>query len=211
MSDRRTLFAFSAFFSIPLLAFLAAAQGGASKPPAPPPVPADVKKQFVAMMDKASAPTEKHKLLAALVGDFEQATEVRMGPGEPMRTHSFSTASWVMGGRFVRVESASAPDEEAKGERMNVYGYDPAAKKFTLWGIESFNLTAYSATGDYDEAKKEFVFDGERDAPTGGKSPFRWTLRLGEGGTILQTISMKTPNSKELVPVVTVKHTPRKK
>ena len=34
----------------------------------------------------------------------------------------------------------SAPDEELKGERMNVYGYDPAAKKFTLWGIETFGL-----------------------------------------------------------------------
>jgi hypothetical protein len=178
-----------------------ARQGGSS----------DVKRQFVAMMDRASAPTDKHKLLNPLVGDFEQATEVHLGPGEPMRTHSLSTAAWVMGGRFVRVDSASAPDEEAKGERMNVYGYDPVAKKFTLWGIESFNLTAYNATGDWDEAKKEFVFDGEREAPTGGKSPFRWTLQLGEGGSITQTIAMKTAGAKDYVTIVTVKHTPRKK
>jgi hypothetical protein len=171
----------------------------------------DVKRQFVAMMERASAPTEKHKLLNPLVGDFEQATEVHMGPGEPMRTKSFSTAKWVMGGRFVRVDSESAPDEEAKGERMNVYGYDPVAKKFTLWGIESFNLTAYSATGDYDEAKKEFVFDGERESPTGGKAPFRWTLKIGDGGSIEQTIAMKMAGAKDFTPVVTVKHTPRKK
>jgi hypothetical protein len=193
------------------LAILAAAQSGSPKTQAPSNAASDAKRQFMAMMDKASAPTEKHKLLGALVGDFEQATEVRMGPGEPMRTHSFSTAAWVMGKRFVRVDSASAPDEEAKGERMNVYGYDPAAKKFTLWGIESFNLASYSATGEYDEAKKEFVFDGEREDPTGAKSPFRWTMQLGEGGSILQTISMKMSASEGLVPVVTVKHTPRKK
>jgi hypothetical protein len=193
---------------VSLLALFAAAQSGSSRAPAGA---SDAKKQFIAMMDKASAPTEKHKLLAALVGDFEQATEVRMGPGEPMRMHSFSTAAWVMGKRFVRVDSASAPDEEAKGERMNVYGYDPAAKKFTLWGIESFNLASYSATGDYDEAKKEFVFDGEREDPSGAKSPFRWTLALGSGGSILQTISMKMSATEGLVPVVTVKHTPRKK
>jgi hypothetical protein len=170
----------------------------------------DAKRQFAAMMEKLSAPTESHKLLEPLVGKFDQVTEVKVGPGDPMRTKSVGTGSWVMNGRFVRVDSVSAPDEELKGERMNVYGYDPAAKKFTLWGIESFGLTAYSATGEYDAATKTFTFDGERDAPGGGKSPFRWTMKIGDGGTIAQTISVKAPGGDAMVPMVTVTHTRRK-
>jgi len=183
-------------------------QAAPSKP-APSGAQADPKRQFAERMEKLSAPTESHKLLEPLVGKFDQATEVRMGPGDPMRTKAIGTGTWVMGGRFVRVDSASAADEELKGERMNVYGYDPAAKKFTLWGIESFGLTAYSATGDWDAATKTFTFDGERDAPGGGKSPFRWTLEVGDGGNITQKISVKTPGSDAMVPVVTVTHSRR--
>ena len=171
---------------------------------------ADAKQQFAAMMEKLSAPTESHRLLEPLVGTFDQLTEVKMGPGESMRSKSVGTASWVMGKRFVRVDSASTPDEELKGERMNVYGFDPAVRKFTLWGIESFGLTAYSATGDYDAATRTFTFDGERDAPGGGKSPFRWTMKIGDAGTITQTISVKMTGSDAMAPVVTVTHTRRK-
>ncbi len=172
--------------------------------------PKQMKQQFAAMMEKLSAPTDAHKLLEPLVGTFDQLTEVKMGPGDPMKSKSVETGSWVMGKRFVRVDSASSPDEELKGERMNVFGYDPAAKKYTLWGIESFGLTAYSGSGDYDAATKTFTFDGERDAPGGGRSPFRWTMKLGDGGSITQTISVKMTGSDAMAPIVTVTHTRRK-
>ena len=191
--------------SLVVLALLALSSGGTPSVPQ-----TEAKRQFAEMMEKLSAPTESHKLLEPFVGKFDQATEVKMGPGDPMRTKAVGTGVWTMGGRFVRVDSASAPDEELKGERMNVYGYDPAARKFTLWGIESFGLTAYSATGDYDAATKTFTFDGERDAPGGGKSPFRWTMKVGDGGIIAQTISTKMAGTDAMVPIVTVTHTRRK-
>jgi hypothetical protein len=169
----------------------------------------DRKKQYAAAVEKSSAPTEQHKALAPLVGSFDIATEARMGPGEPMRMHGVGTGAWTMGGRFVRMDSAAAPDEEVKGERMNVFGYDPAAKKYTLWGIESGSLTAYSATGDYDAASKTLTFDGERDGPGGGKMPFRWTLKALDGGGLAQSILMKPPGAPDLVEVVSVKYTPR--
>jgi hypothetical protein len=194
-------------FCVVLLAF---GQAAPSKAPASSESPSESKRQFATMMEKLSAPTESHKLLEPLVGSFDQTTEVRTGPGEPMRTKAVGTGTWTMGGRFVRVDSTSAPDEELKGERMNVFGYDPAAKKFTLWGIESFGLTAYSATGDWDAATKTFTYDGERDAPGGGKSPFRWTMKVGDGGTLTNTISMRMPGSDAMVPVVTVTYTRRK-
>src|SRR4051794_21781634 len=88
-----------------------------------------MKRRFLEMVQRTSAPTEQHRALAALVGDFDEATEVPLGPGEPMRARGVSHGRWVMGGRFVEVDGAAAPDEPLKGERMVVYGYDPAAKK----------------------------------------------------------------------------------
>jgi hypothetical protein len=198
------------WFGIALIALAPAALSLSLATSTPQTDPKQAKQQFAAMMEKLSAPTESHKLIEPLVGTFDQLTEVKMGPGDPMRSKSVETGTWTMGKRFVRVDSVSAPEEELKGERMNVYGYDPAAKKFTLWGIESFGLTSYSATGDYDGATKTFTFDGERDAPGGGRSPFRWTMKIGDGGTITQTISVKMTGSDTMAPVVTVTHTRRK-
>jgi hypothetical protein len=37
--------------------------------------------------------------------------------------------------------------------------------------------------------------------------PFRWTLKLLDGGVIAQTILLQFPGAKEMVPCVTVTHT----
>ena len=168
----------------------------------------DMKQQLAAMAEAASAPTDAHRALAMLVGRFDEITEVRMGPGEPMRAHSVCTAQWVMGGRFVRLESSAAPDEELKGDRLVVYGYDPAAKKYTLWNVESGSLTAVTALGDYDSTSKTLTFVGERDQSGVGKVPMRWVLRAEAGGVIAQTIALKFPGAPDFVQVVSVRRTP---
>src|SRR5262245_60524149 len=116
--------------------------------------PSSMKKRFAEAAQAQSAPTAEHKALAPLVGDFDQQTEVRIGGGEPMKAHSIAHGQWIMDGRFVRMDSASAPDEELKGERMLVYGFDPSSKKYTLWGIETTSLSAFTAEGSYDPTTK---------------------------------------------------------
>jgi hypothetical protein len=168
----------------------------------------EMKKQF-ADAARASAPTPEHKALAPFVGDFDQATEVRMGPGEPMKAHSIAKGEWVMDGRFVKIDSHSAPDEELKGDRITVYGYDPVLKKYTLWTIDSMSSTASIGEGTYDPHSKTFTFDGERAGPGNSRARFRWTLKIDDAGVIAQEIAMKM--GENYTPVVTVKHTPRKK
>src|SRR5437763_14016846 len=73
--------------------------------------PADQrKKQFAAMAARSGQPTEQHKLLAPFVGHFDQVSAVKMGPGEPITFHAIGTGTWIMGSRFVRLDSTSAPD-----------------------------------------------------------------------------------------------------
>jgi hypothetical protein len=167
-----------------------------------------MKKQF-AEGSRATAPTPEHKALAPFVGDFDQTTEVRMGPGEPMKVHSIAKGEWVMDGRFVKIDSHSAPDEELEGDRITVYGYDPLMKRYTLWTIDSMSSTASIGEGTYDPKSKTFTFDGEREGPAASKARFRWTLKIDDTGAIAQEIAMKTGES--YTPVVTVKHTPKKK
>jgi hypothetical protein len=175
------------------------------------PSQSELKKQFAEMAEKASAPTEEHKRLAALVGEFDQAVEVRMGPGEPLKSHVLATGEWSMGGRFVQITARSAPEEELKGERLTIYGYDTRANKYTMWTIESTATFAVEATGDFDAATKTFTFEGERYGQGPGKVPFEWVLRLQDGGAFTQEILMKPAQGEKAVPVVVVKNTPRRR
>jgi Protein of unknown function (DUF1579) len=170
------------------------------------PSPAEAKRKFAETIEKASAPTEAHKVLGALVGDFDQRILVSMGRGEPMKSHSVGKGQWIMGGRFVQFNSTSAPDEEVKGDRLVIFGYDPNVRKYTLWNIESMSLTATAASGDYDQASKTFTFDGEREEHS-AKTPFRWTMKVQPDGSIAQEILMKFPNSSDYTPVVGVTYT----
>ena len=189
---------------------------GLSKPTfaqAPPPAStaqSELKKKFAEMSEKGSAPGEQHKALAAFVGDFDQISEVRMGPGEPMKANAIGKGHWTMGGRFVEFRSESARDEELKGERLLIYGYDPAIKKFTLYNLDSGSLVATTAIGEYDAASKTFTFEGEKDQPGAGKHPFRWVLKVQKSGEIDQQILVKM-GERGFVPVVSVKHIPRAK
>jgi hypothetical protein len=148
----------------------------------------EVKQRFAAAVERASAPTEQHKALNALVGDFDETVEVHLGPGEPMRVHGSSKGQWIMGGRFVKLEGTADADEQLKGDRLVIYGYDPAATKYTLWQVESSSLSSTSATGDYDAATKTFTFDGTRSGPGGAPLAFRWVLKVADDGSMAQTI-----------------------
>jgi hypothetical protein len=193
-----------------LLAGALAAAGSSQPPPAGGTSQSELKRNFAAMVEKASTPTEHHKALAALVGEFDQASAVRLASGATMTANAVGTGRWIMGGRYVEVRSASAPGEELKGERLLIYGYDPAARKYTLCNFDSGSLTATMATGDYDAAAKTFTFDGERGQPGAGKMSFRWVLKVQDGGVIDQQILVRA-GERGFAEVVSVKHTPKAK
>jgi hypothetical protein len=182
----------------------------AQTPPAAGTSQRDSKRRFAAMIEKTSAPTEHHKALAPFIGEFDQVSEVRMQSGDTMKSHAVGTGRWIMGQRYVEVRSISAPDEELKGERLLIYGYDPAARKYTLCNFDSGSLAATTATGEYDASSRTFTFDGERGRPGAGTISFRWVLKVGSGGVIDQQILVKA-GDKGFTEAVSVKHTPRAK
>ncbi|HVP13806.1 MAG TPA: DUF1579 family protein [Phycisphaerae bacterium] len=171
----------------------------------------ELKKRYAEMVERTSGPTDQHKSLKAFVGKFDQVSEVRMGSGDPMLTHSIAKGRWIMGERFVKVDCESAPDEELKGSRMLIYGYDPQAKRFTLLNLESMSLTALTLLGDYDAESKTFTFEGERGQTGGEKVPVRWVIKVRDDGALDQQILMKPPGTEDFTQVVKIKYTPRSK
>ena len=198
-----TLVAGVAVFSV-----LAQPQSGAQ----PPTTAAEKKKMIVAAMATLPGPSDQHKLLSPFVGEFDMVTELSVGEGDAISFHAVEKGQSIMGGLFVKVESTSAPDEELKGDRLIVYGFDPYTKKYTMWGVESQNPTSITATGDFDPATKTFTFEGEvTQPPAGEKLPFRWIVHVKDDGSMEQQIQMRPAAGEDFQKVVGVLHTPKKK
>lgn len=168
----------------------------------------EVKKMFNDMIDRTKLPAEAHEALGLLVGDFATVSEVHVDPppAEPMVARAHTTGKWILNGLFVEVNAAADADEAMKGERMLVYGYDPIAKKYTLWQIESGNMTATEARGDYDSAAKTLTFEGERDMGQRGKLALRWTIRAEPDGSLDQKITVRAPGAEQFTEFVHVTH-----
>jgi len=163
-----------------------------------------MKKQFLAMSERVGPPTEEQHQLDVFVGTFELHTNVDMGSGRVMRVHGTAVGEAILDGRFVEVDAAAAPDEELKGERKNVFGWDPTSKEFTLWGIESRNNLAYTARGTFDASEKTFTFEGELPQADGSAMPFLWVFQISPDGSIDQEIDVQLPGASDYAHMVDV-------
>lgn len=191
-------------FWLPLTILAAYSIHSIAQQKSPPPTEAEAKKLFSDMMERGAVLTDAHKALGAFVGEFDLRSEVLMGP-TPIHAHGISKGTAIMGGRFVKIEGANAPDEELKGERLMVFGYDPSLKKYTVWQVETGSLAAITGLGDFDAATKTFLFEGELP----NKIPYHWSFKVEEGG-IQGGIDMKLPGQGDYAREVNVKWTRKK-
>ncbi len=184
---------------------------GQPQQPAPSaqPTPSDIKKQMNAMNENSRMPVEQHEALNLLAGEFDAHTEMHLGNGEAITVNATTNSHWVVGGRFLEMESVSAPGEDLKGERIVMYGYDPTAKNYTMWQVETSNPTAATATGDYDASTKTFTFTGKRAVAGMGALPFKWVLKSLDKGAVEQTIQVQMPGAADYQEVVKVTYTPK--
>lgn len=155
------------------------------------------KKEMVEMMAAKGQPTEAHKRLEAMVGEFETTLAMTMGPGAPsMTARSTAKGRWVLGGRFIEMTTEPAPDEEFRMSSISYFGYDARIGKYFWWGIDSSDTYSVFAEGEYDEATKSLVLYGENFEPDlGGKVPFRTTIGLGGPAAYTLDVAFEMPEA----------------
>lgn len=206
---RKLIIAASAFVAgVTVYSVIAQPQAEAPKPKVSA---ADKKKAYAAKVAQLPGPSEQHKLLASLIGDFEVVTDLVVDGPDTVKFHGIEKGESYLGGLFVKIESHAAPEEEVKGERLVMYGYDPNINKYTMWQIESFNPNAITATGTYDAATKTFTFIGDVHQTATAKTPFHWILHILDNGAIEHQIQIPLDESGKFQKVVGMLHTPIKK
>lgn len=117
---------------------------------------------------KAGTPGEAHKVLDALVGDFEATVKFWMTPDdEPMEFAGSLRREWVLDGHFVK-ETVKADTPFGPFEAIGFTGYNNIDGQYESIWLENDSTALTFSSGTYDQDKKElFMMSKSRDPVTG--------------------------------------------
>ena len=166
---------------------------------AAPPMPAGFDPAKMAEAKIKGAPSEHHKVLDSLAGDWNHTVTWKMGPdAAPQQSQGTNTNQWIMGGRFLQSESQG----QMMGEPfhgMGILGYDNVKEEYTSVWIDDMSTGMMSSTGQYDEASKTISEKGTFSCPmTGEKNmEYRAEWKITDPNQYSYSMYQKGPDGRE--------------
>jgi hypothetical protein len=132
-----------------------------------------------AMMEewmKLSSPSDGHKRLDALVGEWKTTQKMWMeGPqGPSVETQGTSTSKWILGGRFIHQEDSNimkfpGPDgkmSELPFSGVGMTGYDNYRNIYNGVWVDSMGTVMLTFKGVASQDGKTITMYGEMDEPS---------------------------------------------
>lgn len=128
-------------------------------------------------------PGAGHKLLDAMIGEWETTTRVTGMPD----TKGSATFEWILGGRFVEAR-ASGTFMGSPIESRSLYGFDNYKKHYLLTHMDSMSTHMLHADGKAERDQSAIHFYGRMDEWMDGTLKHnRYTLRFdGKDRMVLQ-------------------------
>ena len=130
-------------------------------------------------MLKAGAPTENHKALEPLDGEWSTEVKVWMAPdAPPQESTGTCKRKWILEGRFLE-ETVTGKFLGRAYHGRGLLGYDNLKKQYTTVYVDSMSTGIVTMLGTLDKAGKTFTYTGEYDDPLTGKpKKARWIVRI---------------------------------
>lgn len=121
-------------------------------------------------MAEAGQPGPDHAWMGFMVGSWNVATKMWMGPGEPQTSEARMETRWHMGRRFLRSEySGELSGQDFRGEAT--MGFDNTTQQYkTVW-ID--NMSTHILRGEGTREGGVITVTGTNHMPTMGAIPFR--------------------------------------
>ncbi|HWP91425.1 MAG TPA: DUF1579 domain-containing protein [Thermodesulfobacteriota bacterium] len=153
-----------------------------------------------AMMEKwkeYATPNENHKVLGALVGDWDYTVKWWMTPdGEPEVSTGTSEVEWIMGGRFIQYE-VEGTSMGQPFEGLGITGYDNEKKQYRSVWIDNMGTGIMTASGSYDPNTKTITDQGTFSCPAEGEKAFRAVTKIVDNNNFTYEWYMNGPDGKE--------------
>ena len=164
--------------------------------------------QMMEMVMKLAGPSEEHKILESLVGEWNTDVALWMAPGiEPMRFNGETTNEMILGGRFLLSQGHSG-EGDMYTETLWILGFDRRHEYYTLIGMDTWGTYHITSVGEYDAKTKILTMSGEVDDPLLGMERFRTVLHFeGAGKYTVEMIMLDTAPGVEEFKMLELVHT----
>lgn len=153
-----------------------------------------------AMMEKwkeFATPNENHKLLDALVGNWDYTIKWWMSPdGEPEVSKGISEIQWIMGARFIQ-HKVQGTSMEQPFEGMGIMGYDNEKKEYQSVWIDNMGTGIVKGTGNFDPDTKTLIEQGTFSCPAEGEKSYRGVTKIIDRDHFTYEWYMAGPDGKE--------------
>ena len=120
---------------------------------------------MMAAMKEWAAPTDEHKLLKHMAGEWDCTTSFNVGGPEPITGTGHTVAQTVLGGRYVTQHFTMPDFMGMEFEGMGAVGYDKAKGKFVNVWMDNFGTGFMTMEGTYDEDSDTLTWTGEAVYP----------------------------------------------
>lgn len=177
-----------------------AADEAKSKPAA---MPAGMDEAAMQKMMALGSPSENHKLLESLVGEWTHTVTMKMQPDAPAQESSgTNTNKWIMDGRFIQEEASGSMDMGGKSQPflgLGIVGYDNMNQEFTAIWIDNMMTGIMTSKGQYDAKTKTITEKGTMSCPMSGEKnkPFRSEVKLIDNDNYTYSMYTKDKSGKE--------------
>lgn len=133
----------------------------------------------MAAMAKLAGPSEKHKVLAQLVGSWDAHSKAFMRPGQPpLESHGTAETRLILGGRFLQ-EDYSNTFANTPFQGHGLTGYDLLKQKYVNVWVDNLGSWLTLSEGSLDPSGKVLTLTGEMPDPQTGKGrPTKTVTRI---------------------------------
>ena len=133
---------------------------------------------MMAKWKEFATPNENHKVLDAIVGNWEHTVKWWMSAdAQPEESTGTSEIKWIMGGRFIQ-HTVQGISMGQPFEGMGIQGYDNAKKEYIGLWFDNMGTGFMRGTGHYDPDAKTLTEKGNFTCPFRGDTPFRGVLQI---------------------------------
>jgi hypothetical protein len=157
-----------------------------------------------------SQPTEHHKWLGQLVGEWNATSEAILAPGQPPLKFEGQESVRVLGGLWT-ISEYSGEFMGNKFTGVMTLGYDEKQKRYIGTWVDTMHNHMWHYTGTLDESGKILTLEAEGPnmADAGKKAKFRDAIEIKDKDHKVMRSSMQTEDG-EWVQFMTVEYRRKK-
>ncbi|MEE8136808.1 MAG: DUF1579 domain-containing protein [Thermodesulfobacteriota bacterium] len=156
-----------------------------------------MKAEAMAKWQEYATPSEGHKVMEQLVGNWDYSLKYWTSPhAPPEQSTGTNDIKWILGNRFLEMDvKGTSMGQPFQG--MGIIGYDNAKKEYVNTWIDTMGTGMMNATGSYNAETKTMTEKGTFTDPMTGEQSFKGVTKFIDDNRFNYEMYISNPDGTE--------------